>query len=142
MREPFSPIIKCLFNRYIMSYNESTFFIRQSYTVQSFRLISRNAESIKLSVHKRCNIKIYTSLLFYSIFRGAPRRVYENETLSARAKRETGLILPFWWRPSSSSSTGPVDYTTALSPIRRRRRPLKIHLDCHSMGSFCRRSGG
>jgi len=32
------------------------------------------------------------TLLFYSIFRGAPRRVYENETLSARAERETGRL--------------------------------------------------
>jgi len=140
MKEPFSRIIKCLFNR-CHTTRAHFLSVNRINNIQSFRLISYNSETIKRS-YKRCNIKIYVSLLFYSIFRGALRRVYENETLSARAKRETGLILPFWWRPSSSSSTRPVDYTTALSPIHSHRRPLKIHLDCHSMGSFCRRSGG
>lgn len=66
-----------------MSYNESTFFICQSYTVQSW-LISRNAESIKL-LYKRCNIKIYTSTIILFYFpRRAPSGIRKRNPLGAR----------------------------------------------------------
>lgn len=83
------------------------------------------------------------SLLFYYIFRGAPRRVYENETLSARAERETGRL--YYRLDGGHHRRHRRDRSITPPPllsIRHRRRPLKIHLDCHSMGSFCRRSGG